>query len=82
MVLSMNVDFLAPEIAFGAPSTQFWVQLSTAVVSGLTFATILTLVVTPSLLALQIHGRRSIDNFGRRWRKRFRPSTVDAYPAE
>ena len=82
MVLSMNVDFLAPEIAFGAPSTQFWVQLSTAVVSGLTFATILTLVVTPSLLALQIHGRRSIDNFGMRWRKRFRPSTVDAYPAE
>ena len=69
MVLSMNVDFLAPEIAFGAPSTQWWVQLSTAVASGLTFATVLTLVVTPSLLALQIHGRRSMDNLRRKYRR-------------
>ena len=77
MVLSMNVDFLAPEIAFGAPSTQWWVQLSTAVASGLTFATVLTLVVTPSLLALQIHGQRSMDNLRRRFRR-----TPDGLPAE
>ena len=77
MVLSMNVDFLAPEIAFGAPSTQWWVQLSTAVASGLTFATVLTLVVTPSLLALQIHGQRSMGNLRRRFRR-----TPDGLTAE
>ena len=35
----------------GAPSTQWWIQLSTAIVFGLSFATILTLVVTPAQLA-------------------------------
>ncbi len=31
----------------GAPSTQWWVSLSTAIAFGLSFATVLTLVVTP-----------------------------------
>lgn len=50
MVLQMNIDFLARELSIGAPSTQWWVQLATAVVFGLTFSTILTLVVTPCAL--------------------------------
>jgi multidrug efflux pump len=37
-------------VTIGAPSTQWWIQLSTAVVFGLGFATILTLVVTPAAL--------------------------------
>jgi len=81
MVLGMNIDFLVPEIAFGAPSTQWWVQLSTAVVSGLSFATVLTLVVTPSLLSLQVHVRDGRD--GRRaLREAKRAGTFDALPAE
>jgi multidrug efflux pump len=36
----------------GAPSTQWWVHLSTAIVFGLGFATVLTLVVTPATLML------------------------------
>ncbi len=52
MVFQVNIDFLTREIAVGAPSTQWWVQLATAVVFGLGFATLLTLVVTPALLAL------------------------------
>ncbi len=52
MVLGLNIDFVTREISTGAPSTQWWIQLSTAVVSGLTFATVLTLVVTPCLLAV------------------------------
>jgi multidrug efflux pump len=52
MVLQVNIDFAAREISHGAPSTQMWVQLSTAVAFGLSFATVLTLFVTPSLLAL------------------------------
>ena len=52
MVLQVNIDFIAREVAVGPPSGQWWVQLSTAVVFGLSFATVLTLVVIPSLLAL------------------------------
>ena len=54
MVFQLNIDFAAREVSHGAPSTQMWVQLSTAVAFGLTFATVLTLFVTPSLLALGI----------------------------
>ncbi len=52
MVLSMNIDLLNRAIAFGAPSTQWWTQLSTAIAGGLSFATILTLILTPCLLVL------------------------------
>ena len=53
MVTMTNVDFITREINRGSPDTQWWVQLSTAIVFGLLFATILTLVVTPSLLMLR-----------------------------
>jgi multidrug efflux pump len=53
MVLQINIDFVTREISQGAPSTQWWVQLSTAIVAGLTFATVLTLVITPSALMLR-----------------------------
>lgn len=55
MVLSANIDFLTREVSVGAPSTQWWVGLATAIVFGLAFATILTLVVTPC--ALMLRGR-------------------------
>lgn len=50
MVLRMNVDLFGREISYGAPSTQWWSQLATAVSGGLAFATVLTLVLTPCLL--------------------------------
>ncbi len=53
MVLQMNIDFFSRELSVGAPSTQWWVQLATAVVFGLSFSTVLTLVVTPSALMLR-----------------------------
>ena len=46
----INIDFLHRSVDVGAPSTQWWINLSTAIVFGLGFATILTLVVTPALL--------------------------------
>lgn len=53
MVLQINIDFINRVVDVGAPSTQWWVQLSTSIVFGLTFATILTLIVTPCLLMLR-----------------------------
>jgi multidrug efflux pump len=57
MVLGVNVDFIAREVTVGAPSTQWWTQLSTAICFGLTFATILTLVVTPCALLARENAR-------------------------
>lgn len=53
MMLQMNIDFITREVTVGAPSTQFWVQLSTAIGFGLTFSTVLTLIVTPSALMVK-----------------------------
>jgi multidrug efflux pump len=53
MVAEINIDFIGRNVDVGGPSTQWWSQLATAVAGGLAFATLLTLVLTPSLLALK-----------------------------
>ena len=53
MVLQINIDFVTREVTIGAPSTQWWAQISTAIAFGLAFATILTLIVTPAALMLR-----------------------------
>ena len=50
IAFGINIDFVTRSVAIGAPSTQWWVHLSTAIVFGLGFATILTLIVTPAAL--------------------------------
>ena len=52
MVFTVNIDLIGREISVGAPSTQWWTQLSSAIAGGLTFATALTLVLTPCLLMM------------------------------
>ena len=53
MVLGVNIDFVNRSVNVGAPSTQWWTQLSTAIVFGLAFATLLTLIMTPCALMLR-----------------------------
>jgi multidrug efflux pump len=53
MVLGVNINFMTREVAAGAPSSQWWTQLSSAIVFGLGFATVLTLVVTPCALMVR-----------------------------
>ena len=52
MVFSVNINLLEPSLGFGAPSTQWWTQLSSAIAGGLTFASALTLLLTPCMLLL------------------------------
>ncbi|GGX87365.1 acriflavin resistance protein [Litchfieldella qijiaojingensis] len=52
MVLGVNVNLFEPSLGIGAPSTQWWTQLSSAIAGGLTFATGLTLLLTPCMLVL------------------------------
>lgn len=53
MMFGVNIDFISREVTIGAPSTQWWTQLATSIVFGLGFATVLTLVVTPSALMMK-----------------------------
>ena len=62
MVLAMNVDLIDRELSFGAPSTQWWTQLASAIAGGLAFTTLLTLFLTPCLLVLgaKVTAKRTI----------------------
>jgi len=51
MVFELNVDFAAGSFSRGSTTSDWWVLLSSAVVYGLLFSTLLTLVLTPVLLA-------------------------------
>ena len=53
MVAGINIDFIGRNVDIGGPSTEWWSQLATAVAGGLAFATLLTLVLTPCMLALK-----------------------------
>ena len=52
MVFGININLIDQEITIGAPSAQMWAQLATAIAGGLSFATLLTLVITPCLLMI------------------------------
>jgi multidrug efflux pump len=52
MVFEMTIILVDREILIGAPSSQWWTQLSSTIAGGLTFATMLTLVATPAMLVL------------------------------
>ena len=47
-----SIDFVNRSIVYGGLLSSFWVPLAQAIVSGLTFATLLTLIATPALLAM------------------------------
>jgi len=50
MALGLSVDLGGRSIEAGGPIATQWVPLASAIVYGLTFSTILTLVLTPILL--------------------------------
>lgn len=52
MVFAVDIDLINRDVSVGAPSTQYWTQLSSSVAGGLAFATVLTLFLTPSLLMI------------------------------
>lgn len=62
----VSVDVLSRNVEVGGPVASYWVQLSSAIVGGLTFATILTLIVTPAMLIMPYH----ISAFAKKVRRR------------
>ncbi|MCB1462981.1 MAG: efflux RND transporter permease subunit [Nitratireductor sp.] len=61
MAMSVNLDFIHRVISVNSLSAIWWVQLSTAIIFGLAFSTLLTLILTPVMLSLP-------GNFTRTWR--------------
>ncbi|WP_171130171.1 MULTISPECIES: efflux RND transporter permease subunit [unclassified Ruegeria] len=54
MMFGLSLDFIGGGYSIDSPTALWWKQLATAVVFGLGTATVLTLIVTPSLLALRV----------------------------
>jgi multidrug efflux pump len=60
LAMHVSVDLINAEIEVGGPITSQWVSLASAIVFGLSFATILTLIVTPAMLALPDAARKML----------------------
>ncbi|MFK7753923.1 MAG: efflux RND transporter permease subunit [Sedimentitalea sp.] len=54
MMFGLSLDFIGGGYSIDSPTSLWWKQLATAVVFGLGIATVLTLIVTPSFLALRV----------------------------
>ncbi|SHI81467.1 multidrug efflux pump [Shimia gijangensis] len=54
MMFGLSLDFVNGGYSIDSPTSLWWKQLATAVVFGLGIATVLTLVFTPSMLALRV----------------------------
>lgn len=58
MALAWNIDLVNRDFYIGGPGTQWWQEMAAAIAGGLIFATILTLLLTPSLLMIQANMAR------------------------
>jgi len=74
IAFGVGLELSHHEVTFNAPSTQWWISLSSAIVYGLSFATVLTLIVTPAALMVFTREKRPEGGswFSRlfRWRRR------------
>ncbi|MBQ14713.1 MAG: efflux RND transporter permease subunit [Gammaproteobacteria bacterium] len=52
LAMNISIDLVGAELEIGGPIASQWAGLASTIVFGLSFATILTLVVTPAMLAL------------------------------
>lgn len=52
LAMNFSIDMLDRRVTYGSMMSMLWVPLSQAIVSGMAFASILTLVATPAMLAL------------------------------
>ena len=57
LATNVSVDIINRNIVYGGQVSAYWVKLASSIVYGLTFATVLTLVVTPLMLVLPEHFR-------------------------
>ena len=81
MATGISVDLIGRDIEVGGPVASFWVHFASAIVSGLSFATILTLIVTPALLIAPEALHRHWENWKGKLFKKTEPNLDDTSPA-
>jgi len=52
MALHLSVNVVSRDVGYGSPEGSWWVQLATAIIFGLGFSTLLTLILVPVLITL------------------------------
>jgi multidrug efflux pump subunit AcrB len=52
MAMGLSIDFRTMTVSTGTQSTQWWGPMAVAVIFGLTFATVLTLVMVPTMYSI------------------------------
>jgi multidrug efflux pump len=63
LACGLSVDLINRSVVAGGQMADFWAPLSQAIVFGLSFATLLTLVATPAMLALPMATREIIAKY-------------------
>ncbi len=63
MALGITINYFERTIEIGSIAGAWWVQLSTAVISGLSFSTFLTLALVPVMLSAPARIKTSFANF-------------------
>jgi multidrug efflux pump len=82
IAFGLGLELFHHETTFNAPSTQWWIALSSAIVYGLAFATVLTLIVTPAALMVFTRETRPVGEQQRSLLSRlFRRRGKDEQPA-
>lgn len=61
IAFGLGLELFHHETTINAPSTQWWISLSSAIVWGLVFSTPLTLIVTPSALMIFTRDKREAE---------------------
>jgi multidrug efflux pump len=53
LMYKFDVDFFSRAVHYGGPSSDWWVPLATAIIYGMGFSTMISLFVTPAMLAIE-----------------------------
>ena len=56
MAMKLNIELMQRKVYFGGPGTAWWAQMASVIIGGLIFASMLTLLLTPSILMIQGRG--------------------------
>jgi multidrug efflux pump len=76
MAMHLSVDLINRDVIYGGTVSAFWVPLARSICFGLTFATVLTLIVTPAMLSLPLRLKNIVRTLFKR------PPADEAVPTE
>jgi len=82
MAYQVTLDFFAQTISVGSITSIWWVQLSTAIISGLAFSTLLTLLLIPVMLAVPVNIQSLASAFASMFKRLASYIFGDSQPAE